>query len=608
MKGFIIDKLIYTGNGVQDVSVDFKIGVNVIYGSSNTGKTYIYKSIDFMFAKDKPPATIDEGEKYDTLYMVLNIGSDVLITLKRYLTKNSKLLVYRCAYDEIEDKKPEEYSCHVSSKNSMNKFYYSLLGVTEPSYLEESKDKTKQFTVRYLIKYFMLSENKTIEESFSPIHLSGQHNMTYFDKNAFDSLVSNYNETERRTQKQVDNIRKIEIQLELIDSMIGEYSARLSERKTELVLVQMDDVGSVIDNLKDKITIVQSKIKELSNEKIDIEKKINTNKNRVSNLSDTLMRFVILEQQYQNEMERYEFIYQGSHLIDQLPKRKCPVCNNDSDMEMIDTDLMYEAMQAESNIIRKKQKDLKDSITDINVEINIIGVQNNEKIKKLDMIDSEIKFLSKNELTSLDLELKEYVYHEQLMFEVNRLQEDIERFKQRRTTLQSKTENNEISEQNPPGNCDEMIQKGIKLLCSKIEMKLKKWLSYEVDKVEFSDDFDLIINGKSRKSFGKGYRSLIHTAYYLALFDTMKIVGSPSFNFMIIDSPLTAYTGSDTVEKGDIVVSEQTIKEFYNNLVEDYNDSQIIIIDNKKIPKNIDVNEIHFTRNNSLGRYGLFPI
>lgn len=608
MNGFIIDKLIYTGNGVQDVSVDFKIGVNAIYGSSDTGKTYIYKSIDFMFAKDKPPTMIDEGKEYDTLYMVLNIGSDVLITLKRYLTKNSKLFVYRCSYEEVEDKKPEEYSCHVSSKKSMNKFYYSLLGVSESSYLEESKDKTKQFTIRYLIKYFMLSENKIIEESFSPVHVSGQHNMRHFDKNAFNSLVSNYNETEKRTQKQVDNIRKIEIQLDLIDSMIGEYRVKLSEKENELALLQMDDVGSVIDNLKYKITNVQSRIKELSNEKIDIEKNVNTNDNRVSNLSDTLMRFEILEQQYQNEMERYDFIYQGSHLIEQLPKRKCPVCDNDFNMEMIDTDLMYEAMQVESNIIRKKQKDLKDSITDINVEVNSINMQNDVNIKKLELIDSEITFLSKNELTSLDLELKEYIYHEQLMSEVNRLQEDIESFKTRRTTLQSKTVNNEVNEQIPTENYDEMIQKGIELLCSKIEMKLKRWLSYEEVKVEFSDDFDLVINGKSRKSFGKGYRSLIHTAYYLALYDIMKTVGSPSFNFIIIDSPLTAYTGSDTIENGDIVVSEQTIKDFYNNLVEDYKDSQIIIIDNKKIPENIDVHEIHFTRNNSFGRYGLFPV
>lgn len=607
MNGFIINKLIYTGSGVQEVTVDFKMGVNAIIGSSDTGKSFIFKCIDFMFAKEKPP-TIKEAEGYDTLYMVINIGSDTLITLKRTLSIRSKLLVYRCPYEEISGKTPEEYSCSVAAKKSMNKFYYSLLGVTEPSYVNESKDKTKQFTVRYFIKYFMLNENSIIEDSFSPVLVRRQNHMRVFDKNAFDFLISNYNETEKRTQKQGESVRKIENQLELIDTMIGEHSDRLKEKESKLDSASTDNVYSVIESLREEIIIVQSRIKTSTNEKIKLKRNINRNKNRVENLDETQQRFVILNQQYQNEIERYEFIYQGSHLLDQLPKRKCPVCDNEFSIEEIDSDAMYEAMNVEKGIIKKKQLDLQESINDVVDEIDALTEEVRIELEELKVVDNEILTLTQNELSDLDQRLAGYIQHEQLVSDVESLKGDIERLKTRRTTLESKTDNKDEIEKTPIVNREDLISNGIELLCDNIASKLEKWLYHEKVSVEFDDDFDLAINGKARRTFGKGYKSLIHTAYYLAMFDVMKTVGIQSFNFMIIDSPLTAYTGSEVRENGDVIISEDTINDFYVDLQNEYKDCQIIIIDNEKLPLNNDVHEIHFTGSKSIGRYGLFPI
>lgn len=47
--GFIILKLKLTGKDIPTAEIDFKRGVNVITGASNTGKSFILNCIDYMF-------------------------------------------------------------------------------------------------------------------------------------------------------------------------------------------------------------------------------------------------------------------------------------------------------------------------------------------------------------------------------------------------------------------------------------------------------------------------------------------------------------------------------------------------------------------------------
>ena len=52
---FYIEKLIVSGPGKPESVVEFKNGVNIICGPSNTGKTYIIKCLDYMFGSEDPP-------------------------------------------------------------------------------------------------------------------------------------------------------------------------------------------------------------------------------------------------------------------------------------------------------------------------------------------------------------------------------------------------------------------------------------------------------------------------------------------------------------------------------------------------------------------------
>ena len=49
--GFYLEKLVLTGEDVEPAIVEFEKGLNVIYGPSDTGKTYIFQCIQFLLGK-----------------------------------------------------------------------------------------------------------------------------------------------------------------------------------------------------------------------------------------------------------------------------------------------------------------------------------------------------------------------------------------------------------------------------------------------------------------------------------------------------------------------------------------------------------------------------
>ena len=62
--GFFIKRLELSGSAVEIKTIQFKKGLNVIFGSSDTGKTFIFQCINYMLGGSTPPKPIPESENY----------------------------------------------------------------------------------------------------------------------------------------------------------------------------------------------------------------------------------------------------------------------------------------------------------------------------------------------------------------------------------------------------------------------------------------------------------------------------------------------------------------------------------------------------------------
>ena len=82
---FYIQKIIVTGLEKTDSVIELSNGLNIIYGPSNTGKTYIVKCIDYMFGYDKEPIDISMG--YQHIEIIVKTMNGIL-KMKRKIGEN----------------------------------------------------------------------------------------------------------------------------------------------------------------------------------------------------------------------------------------------------------------------------------------------------------------------------------------------------------------------------------------------------------------------------------------------------------------------------------------------------------------------------------------
>jgi hypothetical protein len=145
-------------------------------------------------------------------------------------------------------------------------------------------------------------------------------------------------------------------------------------------------------------------------------------------------------------------------------------------------------------------------------------------------------------------------------------------------------------------------------LAKDIKFFLNEWSLPNSSTIYFSSDTnDIVLDGKHRRSNGKGHRSITHAAVTLGLARHLQRAEMPHAGFVVLDSPLIAFEEPDKVDE----VSQTDLNKKFFDSLEGWDSMQTIIFENKKsVPDNIDDyrNVVQFTQNRNVGRYGFFPL
>ncbi len=71
------------GESVPEASVRFASGLTLIFGASDTGKTFIFEAIDFMLGASSGLRRIPESTGYDRVFLDINPTEGHAFTLRR---------------------------------------------------------------------------------------------------------------------------------------------------------------------------------------------------------------------------------------------------------------------------------------------------------------------------------------------------------------------------------------------------------------------------------------------------------------------------------------------------------------------------------------------
>lgn len=129
MSRFFIKQISVTGEKVLFSEVSFNDGVNIIYGPSNAGKSYIINCINFMFAGDPPFTKSSTG--YDTVTMTMESDDGYAISMTRKIIDGKNGEVGENSVEVISNYPNVESGPYSISKNEYSDLLLKLMGINE---------------------------------------------------------------------------------------------------------------------------------------------------------------------------------------------------------------------------------------------------------------------------------------------------------------------------------------------------------------------------------------------------------------------------------------------------------------------------------------------
>jgi hypothetical protein len=189
--GILIKTLAFTGTHVPRADLSLEPGLNVLYGSSNTGKSFAVKALDFMLGSSRSLPEIEEREGYERAWLSLDLPSSGHVTLLRALAGGSfQLHVGHADSPGEADQGVRQLSArhdHTSADN-LSQFLLQELGFGSKFIAIDTTGKKRSLSFRDLARFCIVDET-TIQSETSPAE-AGQYQSVTAERSVFKLLLT----------------------------------------------------------------------------------------------------------------------------------------------------------------------------------------------------------------------------------------------------------------------------------------------------------------------------------------------------------------------------------------------------------------------------------
>lgn len=586
---FYIEKIIVTGSGKTDSVIELSNGVNIIYGPSNTGKTYIVKCIDYMFGSEREPIDISTGYQYIKIIVRTQCGT---ITMSRKIGEN------KIEVSSNDNNVPSgKYATKASRTNydkTINSVWLSLIGINDLHLVISNENYKKQIlSWRTFSHMFMLTETKIISE-YSAI-LSGRDtsNTAVIASLIFLLSGQDFAETETKDTKEIKEAKK-----NAVKAYINKELFRLSERNQELLAQLKEnpniDIAVEIEKIMAEISTNEKRINSSIEENQKILAQLYEKNENLSECNVLLNRYDELTTQYDADLKRLNFIVDGEANLNTSFSTHCPFC--DGEVVVKKNQNYIDAVKSDYKKIKLQAKDLESASKELRSE----KLSLEQEIGTLMAKKKSIEELIEKELKPQVFNLKEKLSTYKDAIECQKEIDILKKLSEQKTADMIENDTDEESElkfkvkEHLDYSFINELSNGIKSFLE--NCNYDNLLSVIFDKA----DMDIVINGKKKSSNGKGYNAYFNSVVAIVLSRYMESKAKYSPDFLVLDSPILSLKEKETKKP-----SETMRNTLFENIVDNQKGIQTIVIENEIPEINYkDANIIHFTKEKNNGRYG----
>lgn len=614
--GFRIAELRVTGKDVEDATVRFLPGLNIIAGPSNTGKSYVFACLKYMLgSKTLPKKGVKQATPYSFVRAQLNLSDGQISVLERSLSKASDVRLYNTTIDNLPSPDTASLLAATHSETdpeNISTFLLQASGWAAGLRLLENTSSNKTRPLRFHdIRPFLLVDEMRIISDATPVTPSGQFIHRTVETATFDLLVSG-----RDWGDVIAKPKKLEVRVatwEARHDTLRELMKPLEESLTESV--GPEAIEQDIETTEAHLTVAVQELAEVGTEikSLNQQRKQLLDERRPKDLRtrviDQLTRqFDLLRQSYTSDVDRLAFIEETAGFTAQLGTENCPTCGQPlSEPEAvaahISADDHIQAAKAERAKLTKHLADLARATEDLQSEHTELADEIESLNLRIRDLDSSLESLWRERSKPVE----EIVAREnERLAKLKRKRDEWKRLEDLRGKLDQLGEKPRRKRKGEKDDTPAIRYptRERREFCDALRATLERWKLPGAGTVEFGSGMTLIINGIEADSNGKGVRAVIRSAFIVTLMRHCVAKRLPHPRFIVLDSPLTSFKEADREQVG-----QEVQEAFYDDLNSLNEDLQVVIFENKEPPQHIQesANYECFTKRHDRGRYGFFP-
>lgn len=614
MSGLLLRYLAYFGPDRPTAALSFEPGLNVICGASETGKSFIVESIDFMLGQESPVRDIPERAGYDRVRLIIESAGWPPLTLDRSIEGGH----FR-AYEEFlaegstqSEPKTLKWRHSAARHDTLSFALLQRTGLTSKVLRRNASGDTRSLSFRDLARLSVVTEEE-IQTRRSPL-LSGQYITATAEYAAFKLLLTGTDDSALVSSKEISGRREQETgKIELLDQMIQDLQTYLDEEGVdeEELNNQLSRIEASIEDQNAALSDVQKALDALLTLRGDAAKELGNRRARLVEIDELVGRFHLLDSHYVTDLSRLEAIHESGSLFVHLEQKPCPLCGAQPGDQHLDSDCdgnteaVVQAAEAEMVKIDRLRRELNDTVVSLEEEREEVNNSLSEYEDTYTACEQEL-----SEIAAPTVSSERHSYN-QLISERAEIRATLDKILHLNHLTAQRAELESEEPETPGGTTTTRTQVSKSVLdefSKALERILEEWHFPNATRVFFDESKrDIQISGKDRGSTGKGLRAITHAAVTIGLMEFCREHELPHPGFVVLDSPLLAYWKPEG-EEDDLRGTD--LKEmFYRYLLGLQAEIQIIIIENEHPPEFVlqEGNVAVFTKNPHQDRYGFFP-
>lgn len=603
--------LLVTGPDVKPALVEFGPGLNVIYGGSNTGKSYILRLIDYLLGAKVPPEPIVEQAGYDLAHLgvVLDDGSEK--TFVRALQGGDVRVL-----DGLNKGRPAasdgvSISARHPSKTSLSKMLLAILGAEGRRVRTNAAGTTRDLSFRDLNRLSTVDEAK-IQSLTSPV-LTGQHVSRTAETSVFKYLLTGVDDSALDLAKPDPNqpMRQA-AQMEVLDKQIRDVEHELSEEvQDQEELIEFD--RKLDEELKEQFDVqevAESTYRVLTSDRRELRSAYDTIQDRIREIGTLSERFSLLFEHYRSDQRRLAAIAETGQYFMVEDSSTCPICGSAAENHRPDSacdgnvDEIVAAANAEMAELTARIAELRLTTQGLTSEREVLAAQALELLPRLERVENNIQ---REVPTVQTVRMQTNVVIQRKL----NIQRGMELVRRREALLDQRNQlgispgydsSTVVAQQQLDGATLDSFGQAV-------EAELKTWEFPDARRVFFEvPKMDISVAGKSRAANGKGVRALLHGAFSIALMKYSRARERAHPGFLILDSLFITYR--DPEDANETALASTPLKDrAFRSFADMSDDLQLIVLENVDVPDWLanDDQCLHFTGQPSVGRAGFFP-